>query len=87
MHIIYRSDDTVVLRISPKERGHLVIQIGTSDADRAVQVAKMVSMSNIYKAEGIKKPGHDITLVFHLFQHRNYLTRSKEISIINLQYL
>ena len=39
-----RSDDTVVLRISPKERGHLVIQIGTSDADRAIRVAKMVSL-------------------------------------------
>ena len=40
---IFRSDDTVVLRISPRERGHLVIQIGTSDADRAIRVAKMVS--------------------------------------------
>ena len=39
-----RSDDTVVLRISPKERGHLVIQIGTSDVDRAIRVAKMVSL-------------------------------------------
>ena len=34
--------DTVVLRVSPRERGHLVIQIGTSDADRAIRVAKMV---------------------------------------------
>ena len=68
-----------MLRISPKERGHLVIQIGTSDADRAVQVAKMVSMFNIYKAQGIYQ-GYRYTLVFHLFLHRNYLTRSKEIS-------
>ena len=44
LHNIDRSDDTVVLRISPKERGHLVIQIGTSDAERAVRVAKMVSL-------------------------------------------
>lgn len=39
---IDRSDDTLVLRISPIERGHLVIQIGTSDAERAIRVAKMV---------------------------------------------
>ena len=37
-----RTDDSLVLRISPQERGKLVLQIGTSDADRAVRVAKMV---------------------------------------------
>ena len=37
-----RTDDTLVLRISPQERGKLVLQIGTSDPTRAVKVAKMV---------------------------------------------
>ena len=37
------TDESVVLRIFPeKERGHLVLQIGTSDPGRAVKVAKMV---------------------------------------------
>ena len=31
-----------MLRISPEERGHLVLQIGTSDAKRAARVAKIV---------------------------------------------
>ncbi len=39
---IDKTDDTLVLRISGKERGKLVLQIGTSDPDRAVRVAKMV---------------------------------------------
>ena len=40
---IDQSDDTLVLRIAPKrEKGKLVLQIGTSDKDRAVKVAKMV---------------------------------------------
>ena len=39
---IYRTDDTLVLRISPEERGHLVLQIGTCDAKRAAKVAKIV---------------------------------------------
>merc|ERR1712141_84683 len=40
---IDQTDDTMVLRIAPKEeRGKLVLQIGTSDPDRAVKVAKMV---------------------------------------------
>ncbi len=38
-----RTDDTLVLRISrPRERGRLVLQMGTSDPDRAVRVARMV---------------------------------------------
>jgi len=37
-----KTDDTLVLRVSPQERGKLVLQIGTSDPDRAVRVAKMV---------------------------------------------
>ena len=37
-----RTDDTLVLRISDKEKGRVVLQIGTSDAQRAVKVAKMV---------------------------------------------
>ncbi|CAB4055174.1 DUS2 [Lepeophtheirus salmonis] len=37
-----KSDSTLILRISPKERGHLVLQIGTSDPDRAVAVAMKV---------------------------------------------
>ncbi len=40
---IFRSDDTLVLRISERERGHLVLQIGTCDPDRAVAVGKKVS--------------------------------------------
>ena len=32
----------MVLRISDAERGKLVLQMGTSDAGRAVRVAKMV---------------------------------------------
>ena len=40
---IDKTDDTLVLRIYPKrEKGHLVLQIGTSDPNRAVKVAKMV---------------------------------------------
>ena len=40
---IDKSDDTLVLRICPKrEKGRLVLQIGTSDPNRAVSVAKMV---------------------------------------------
>ena len=38
-----KTDESMVLRIHPKkERGHLVLQIGTSNAERAVKVAKMV---------------------------------------------
>ena len=37
-----RTDDSLVLRIAPQERGKLVLQIGTSDPDRAARVAKMV---------------------------------------------
>ena len=37
-----RTDDTLVLRISDEERGRLVLQMGTSDAGRAVKVAQMV---------------------------------------------
>lgn len=38
-----QTDETLVLRIHPKrEKGHLVLQIGTSDPNRAVKVAKMV---------------------------------------------
>lgn len=36
------TDDTLVLRFARAERGHVVLQIGTSDPDRAVKVAKMV---------------------------------------------
>ena len=32
----------MVLRVSDEERGRLVLQMGTSDAGRAVRVAKMV---------------------------------------------
>jgi len=39
---IDRTDDTLVLRISNEERGRLVLQMGTSDAGRAVRVAQMV---------------------------------------------
>ncbi len=39
---IDRTDDTLVLRVSPRERGRLVLQIGTSNAARAVRVARMV---------------------------------------------
>ena len=37
-----RSDDTLVLRVCPRERDRLVLQIGTCDAARAVRVARMV---------------------------------------------
>jgi tRNA-dihydrouridine synthase 2 len=37
-----QTDDTLVLRIAKRERGHLVLQIGTCDPDRAVRVAKIV---------------------------------------------
>ena len=41
---IDESDDTLVLRLSPeREKGHLVLQIGTCDPNRAVKVAKMVA--------------------------------------------
>lgn len=36
------TDSTLVLRVADKERGHLVLQIGTSDPDRAANVAKLV---------------------------------------------
>ena len=40
---IDKTDETLTLRLAPKrERGHLVLQIGTSDPERAVKVAKMV---------------------------------------------
>ena len=38
---IDRTDDTLVLRISNEERGRLVLQMGTSDAGRAVRVAQV----------------------------------------------
>ena len=40
---IDRSDDTLVLRVSPRERGRLVLQVGTCDAARAVKVARRVA--------------------------------------------
>eukprot|EP00088_Acartia_fossae_P057356 TRINITY_DN6690_c0_g1_i1.p1 TRINITY_DN6690_c0_g1~~TRINITY_DN6690_c0_g1_i1.p1 ORF type:complete len:443 (+),score=54.28 TRINITY_DN6690_c0_g1_i1:48-1376(+) len=39
---IDKTDNTLVFRTCPQERGHLVLQIGTSDGDRAARVAKMV---------------------------------------------
>ena len=40
---IDKTDETLTLRLAPKrERGHLVLQIGTNDPERAVKVAKMV---------------------------------------------
>ena len=39
---IDETDNSVVLRISPRERGNLVLQIGTCDPQRAVKVLKMV---------------------------------------------
>lgn len=37
---IDKTDNSLVFRTCSQERGHLVLQIGTSDADRAVMVAK-----------------------------------------------
>ncbi|XP_012289246.1 tRNA-dihydrouridine(20) synthase [NAD(P)+]-like isoform X2 [Orussus abietinus] len=37
-----RTDGTVVFRTCAREKNHVVLQIGTSDAGRALQVAKMV---------------------------------------------
>ncbi len=37
-----RDDGSVVLRISPRERGRLVLQVGTADAGRAAAVGRMV---------------------------------------------
>ena len=44
---IDRTDDTLVLRISNEERGHLVLQMGTSDAGRAVRVAQVSTITII----------------------------------------
>ena len=42
---IDRTDDTLVLRISNEERGRLVLQMGTSDAGRAVRVAQVSTVT------------------------------------------
>jgi len=39
---IDQTDNSLVFRTCSQEKGHLVLQIGTSDADRAVMVAKKV---------------------------------------------
>ena len=40
---IDETDGSFVLRVAPeRERGHLVLQIGTNNPERAVKVAKMV---------------------------------------------
>ena len=40
---IDESDGSLTLRVAPeRERGHLVLQIGTNNPERAVKVAKMV---------------------------------------------
>ena len=44
---IDRTDDTLVLRISNEERGRLVLQMGTSDAGRAVRVAQVSTITVI----------------------------------------
>ena len=44
---IDRTDDTLVLRISNEERGRLVLQMGTSDAGRAVRVAQASTITVI----------------------------------------
>lgn len=40
--ILCRSDHTLILRIAKRERGRLVLQVGTADPDRAVKVALKV---------------------------------------------
>lgn len=42
MDYIDRTDGTIVFRTSPKEREHLVLQLGTCDASRALKVARLV---------------------------------------------
>lgn len=39
---IDKTDNTLVFRTCAKEKGHLVLQIGTSDGDRAAKVGKMM---------------------------------------------
>lgn len=39
---IDRTDGTIIFRTCPRERDHVVLQIGTSDASRALKVARMV---------------------------------------------
>ena len=43
MDYIDESDGSLTLRVAPeRERGHLVLQIGTNSPERAVKVAKIV---------------------------------------------
>ena len=46
---IDKTDESLTLRIAPKrEKGRLVLQIGTNDPERAVKVAKMVEQGKCF---------------------------------------
>ena len=42
----------LLIRTCEKERGHLVLQIGTSNGDRAAQVARKMEQGKDYSSEG-----------------------------------